>query len=115
MVGATSAIAIAAGMHVIPTARFTPQTRADRLTLLQHSSNSSPPPTSQIDLADRIFALYALSSPYHTNSSWAIFLCDRCSAISQTFPEIFNVDRVSTPLPRKWSEYENASAADTLR
>ncbi|WWD02347.1 hypothetical protein V865_000386 [Kwoniella europaea PYCC6329] len=52
------------------------------------------PALSQLELADRIYAF------------WTLFLVDRCTSISFELPGGFDLQRIRTPLPRQWAEYE---------
>lgn len=60
MMAAAAAMAISAGMHMIPSARFTPPQSADPPFSLYRHTYRKVQPTSQIDLADRIYALYVM-------------------------------------------------------
>ncbi|KAK8846526.1 hypothetical protein IAR55_005612 [Kwoniella newhampshirensis] len=53
-----------------------------------------PPAETNLELADRIYAF------------WAIFMVDRCATIAFEWPAGFDIDCITTPLPRSWSEYE---------
>ncbi|WWC90922.1 uncharacterized protein L201_005860 [Kwoniella dendrophila CBS 6074] len=52
-------------------------------------------PASHLELADRIYAF------------WHLYLVDRCVAIALDLPAGFNLERMTTPLPRAWAEYES--------
>lgn len=67
------------------------------------------PPTSQIELGERIYALYARNlwnSALNARCSWAIFVVDRCGSIVLEWAAAFDVRCILTPLPRSWAEYE---------
>jgi hypothetical protein len=48
-------------------------------------------------------------------SSWGLFLVDRCAATALHFSAGFVLDRITTPLPRSWAEYESVSAWSAMR
>jgi len=51
---------------------------------------------------------------YIWNASWAVFFADRVGAVSQDWPAGFQLERIVTPLPRPWAEYERVSPPFTL-
>ncbi|GFZ51165.1 hypothetical protein JCM24511_08923 [Saitozyma sp. JCM 24511] len=55
-----------------------------------------PPPLDQIDLAERIYAF------------WALWAADVCAAIATRMPAGIDSERVTTPLPFAWSVFEHA-------
>lgn len=64
--------------------------------------NFGPPLTGHVDLADRLYAF------------WAVYLLDLSAAISTRMPPSLDPSRVTTPLPRLWGDYSHpASLSDT--
>ncbi|OCF30871.1 hypothetical protein I317_05041 [Kwoniella heveanensis CBS 569] len=97
MLGQTVHITIACGLDRLDSSvgfDYEPSAREKRRGLGSYIQ----PPASQLELADRIHAF------------WAIFLVDRCAAIALEWPAGFDQDRISTPLPRPWAEYETNDA-----
>ncbi len=39
--------------------------------------------------------------------SWSTFLIDHCASIATGWPSVLDSNRITTPLPRLWTEYEN--------
>ncbi|WVR07332.1 hypothetical protein IAU60_004373 [Kwoniella sp. DSM 27419] len=52
-----------------------------------------------------LFALQRHAETVH----WALFLVDRCASIAFEWPAGFDMDAITTPLPRPWVEYETVS------
>jgi hypothetical protein len=44
--------------------------------------------------------------------SWSIFFIDRIGAVSQDWIPSFQIDRIITPFPRPWEEYETVSGTN---
>ncbi|RSH93579.1 hypothetical protein EHS25_007937 [Saitozyma podzolica] len=93
-------IAIICGLDRIPSSRFNPST--GNLWIRERSSEEwgLPMPGSQLELAERIYAF------------WGLFLVDRCAATALHFSAGFVLDRITTPLPRSWAEYESIGSPD---
>nr|XP_019006722.1 uncharacterized protein I203_00315 [Kwoniella mangroviensis CBS 8507]OCF70183.1 hypothetical protein I203_00315 [Kwoniella mangroviensis CBS 8507] len=89
MMGLTVRVAIASGLDTI-------QSSVDykcELTPGEGRKRDSPA-LSQLELADRIYAF------------WTLYLVDRCTSIAFELPGGFDLQRIKTPLPRPWAEYE---------
>ncbi|WVW85868.1 hypothetical protein I302_107906 [Kwoniella bestiolae CBS 10118] len=89
MMGMTVRLAIATGLDSI-------RSSVDYLCELTpgEGRKRDSPALSQLELADRIYAF------------WTLYLVDRCTSISFELPGGFDVQRIRTPLPRPWAEYE---------
>ncbi|ORY21520.1 hypothetical protein BCR39DRAFT_562620 [Naematelia encephala] len=101
MTSTAARFAIAARLDQIPSAVFTapkpePQLRRRRA---MHCT----PVRDQIDLADRIYAF------------WAVFFVDICGAVAICMPSCLHTGSITTPLPWTWSTYENAALDLTVR
>ncbi|WWC93550.1 hypothetical protein V866_000385 [Kwoniella sp. B9012] len=89
MMGLTVRVAIASGLDTI---RSSVDYKCE-LTPGEGRKRDSPA-LSQLELADRIYAF------------WTLYLVDRCTSIAFELPGGFDLQRIKTPLPRQWAEYE---------
>ncbi|WWD21845.1 hypothetical protein CI109_106333 [Kwoniella shandongensis] len=95
MMGQTRNIAVACGLHRIHSSDEI-DVRPSARELRRGPGLHLPASETYVELADRIYAF------------WALFMLDRCAAISFDWPAGFDVNHITTPLPRPWSEYESA-------
>lgn len=84
--------------------------------VLHASSDFLPPLKSQIELGERIYALY-VSFRFKSRTTlrlyrWSIFVVDRCGSICLDWNAAFDAGSIKTPLPRSWAEYENVGSSE---
>ncbi|WWC70190.1 uncharacterized protein I206_104140 [Kwoniella pini CBS 10737] len=93
MLGQTVGLAIAVGLDRI-------ESSVDVSTEYKLRSPTSylPPAKSHLELADRI------------NAFWILYLVNKCVCIGFELSSLFDLDRITTPLPRPWEEYETIDA-----
>ncbi|WVQ81731.1 hypothetical protein IAT38_003856 [Cryptococcus sp. DSM 104549] len=70
---------------------------SSRSFLLRSRNSICAPPTDHIDLADRIYAF------------WAVVMLDLASAIASGMPVNIPVSSIRTPLPHPWDSYDQGA------
>ncbi|WWC88235.1 uncharacterized protein L201_003141 [Kwoniella dendrophila CBS 6074] len=93
MMGQTVGLAIAVGLD-----RIESSTDINNNQKLHGATTYLPPAVSHIDLADRIYAF------------WTLFLVEKCVCIGFELSTSFDLSRITTPLPRPWTEYETGDS-----
>ncbi|BEI80560.1 hypothetical protein CcaverHIS002_0110890 [Cutaneotrichosporon cavernicola] len=96
MTGTAVRLAISCGLDRIPTSVWSPQPpfNAAIHCTLRMGGYALPPPEDPIDLAERIYAF------------WAVYETDLCTAVAYLWHPGFPIDEIRTPLPRPMIEYE---------
>ncbi|KAL7421553.1 hypothetical protein Q5752_003322 [Cryptotrichosporon argae] len=95
VIGKAVSLAVACGLHDIPSSAYVAP-RQRRRIMRRHPVCYLPPAQSQIELAERIYAF------------WAVYFVEVGACTTQEWPVRIEMERVRTPLPRPWSEYEHA-------
>ncbi|TXT09443.1 uncharacterized protein COLE_03377 [Cutaneotrichosporon oleaginosum] len=96
MTGTAVRLAISCGLDRIPTSVWSPPPpfNAAIHCTLRMGGYALPPPEDPIDLAERIYAF------------WAVYETDLCTAVAYLWHSGFPIDEIRTPLPRPMIEYE---------
>ncbi|KAL7423900.1 hypothetical protein Q5752_001485 [Cryptotrichosporon argae] len=98
MTGTAARLVISCGLHQIPSSVWRPPMpgggRDSLVGILRHRTWVLGPPADAIELGERIAAF------------WAVFLPDRCGAISTQWPCALPDESIITPYPKPLYEYE---------
>ncbi|GMK57591.1 hypothetical protein CspeluHIS016_0404250 [Cutaneotrichosporon spelunceum] len=102
MTGTAVRLAISCGLDRIPTSVWSeqPPFNAAIHCTLRMGGYALPPPEDPIDLAERIYAF------------WAVYETDLCTAVAYLWHPGFPIDEIRTPLPRPMIEYELGIVSD---
>lgn len=95
MVGVAARLAVFCGLDLIP-ASWVDKISHELPDVRRTVGCCLPFPVSQVDLAERIYAF------------WAVFLVDRFMAVGCDWPPVFDHRDILTPLPLSWGDYLNA-------
>lgn len=100
------------GLHRIQSSVFSPPPPFNAtlyFTLRNGAPYASPPPEDEIELGERIHALYVFMSQDALILSWAVYEIDQCTAIAHLYDSGFHLDDITTPFPRPLEDYHVVS------